>query len=337
MAIMAMLLVAKFPASAKPPDIASVPQNIPTADQTALNQRSARLHAWHDELKTKAEGFNNRAVPKEAEGYAVYQRDKAKLDSEIGTYAAAVTKFNEAVAKMAQKWVEPLEAHIQRLQQQIASDQEALRQLRMDKNAKDFEEWAKLTDDARSQFINETLRILGGLAVDEMNIALQDKALPLASAFNKDEAKTKVKLLEHLGIDNPDFLTAVQTLGDSTTKKERMEAAKNLVNATSVVIKGLTVADSNDKLKATIETACETMGTLTWKKQGLVSWQTRTLVAGAEMTAELGFAFTKQHIARETITSLDHMTEEQLKGVKSVSALLKTHVKELQEAKQASN
>src|SRR5438552_18996121 len=103
-AIIAMVLAARFQVSAKPPDIASVPQSIPTAEQAGLNQRSARLHVWHDELKTKAEGFNNRAVPKEAEGYAVYQRDKAKLDSEIGTYTAAVTKFNEAVGKVAHKW-----------------------------------------------------------------------------------------------------------------------------------------------------------------------------------------------------------------------------------------
>jgi hypothetical protein len=203
MAIMAMLFVARFPASAKPPDIASVPQNIPKAEQASLNQRSARLHAWHDELKTKAEGFNNRAVPKDSGGYAVYQRDKAKLDSEIATYTAAVTTFNGAVAKVSQKWGERLEAHIQRLQQQIASDQEAMRrqQKSIGQGQAELADWTNKNDEAQKDALKRAQDFLvdsltaklgefgeGKLATLEANL---EKRAPLGETWQRKIQKVQ--------------------------------------------------------------------------------------------------------------------------------------------------
>jgi len=353
--IIAILFAAKFPARAASPDIASVPQNIPTAEQAALNKRSVRLHVWHDELKTKAEEFNSRAVPKESGGYAVYQRDKAKLDSEIGMYATAVTKFNEAVAQMAEKWAEPLEAHIQRLHRQIASDQEALRKLGLEKNASDFEEWDKLTDDERAQFLNESMRIWGSLIMDEAAIGLQRGTVRVASKFDEAAANTAIESLRKR--DMPTFISkplfeAITEIAESTSSRGRQDAASKAIAAASGLLKPEADAAMSDYVKKylkepsdakasynirkhNVETAFEILSTIAPK--GPARWQARAFIATVEECGELGLAFHEQHQAEKAIASLNHMTEEQLKGVKSVSALLKKHVEELKEAKQESN
>jgi uncharacterized coiled-coil protein SlyX len=52
---------------------------------------------------------------------------------------------------------------------------------------------------------------------------------------------------------------------------------------------------------------------------------------------EVGFAFAEQHVAAEpTITSLNHMTEKQLKAIQKISALLKKYVEELKGAREES-
>ena len=253
-----------------------------------------------------------------------------RLEEKAKAYLDAVKEFN-GLANQPSRGTATTASTIAKLEKQIVSDEEAIRRLGFQKRAADFEEWSKLTEEARNQFISETLRILGRLALDEAAINLKNPASSLSSSLTPKEAEG---LITRRGLEDTPLAAAIMRLAKATTIKERTDAANSLILATNLAVQTYSVESSSDKQKATVEAFCETAGDIGFKKFGLVSWQTRALVSTAELTAELGFAYGEQHIAESTIRDLDQMTEAQLKAVQKLSEVLRKHVNELKAAKQ---
>jgi hypothetical protein len=319
---------------------ADVPANLPETQRASLLQTKARLEKERDDLLARIETHNAgcpKDLPEDSPKLAPCQREQQQLNSDQAGYLAKVKQFNTEVARAATRPSEgaaPVDPNIARLEKQIASDEEAIRRLGLKKRAADFEEWSNLTEQARNQFISETLRILARLAIDEASIGLKSQTSTLSSSLTPKKAEDIILRLEQNGATNPDLATAIRALSRATTVKERTDAANKIIGATTAAIKQLAGTSSPDKTKAVVEGFCETAADIGSKKLGLVGWQTRALVSGAELTAELGFAFGEQHIAESTIQQLDHMTEEQLKSVQKLSEVMRKHVAELKAAKQ---
>jgi hypothetical protein len=319
---------------------ADVPPNLPSAQRTVFLQRKADLEQERDRLLRQIAAHNAscpKDMPDDSPSVPGCRQEQQRLNDAQATYLAKVKSFNAAVAQAisAPAHGPPrVDPAIAKLEKQIAADEEAIRRLGLQKRAADFEEWSKLTEQARDQFVSETLRILARLALDEAAIGLKNQAATLSSSLTRDKAEELIMRLERSGADNPHLAEAIRTLAKATTIKERTDAANKLISATSGAVKAFSGASSPDKLKATVEGFCETAADIGSKKLGLVGWQTRALVSGAELTAELGFAYGEQHIAESTIRNLDQMTEEQLKAVQKLSAVLRKHVAELKAAKQ---
>ena len=317
----------------------TVPNDLPAAQRTSFLQGKADLERERDNLLRRIEAHNARCpkdMPDDSPNLPDCRREQQSLNNAQTRYLENVRAFNLAVAQAVSQRPRgnaDVAANIAKLEKQIASDEEAIRRLGFQKRAADFEEWSKLTDAARNQFINETLRILARLALDEAALGLKSHASDLSSSLTREKAKDVIKWLERNGANNPHLVEAIEALARATTIKERTDAANALISATSAAVKTYSVASSSDKLKATVEVFCETASQIGSKKLGLVGWQTRALVAGAELTAELSFAYAEQHIAESTIRDLDHMTEEQLKAVQKLSDVLRKHVAELKAAK----
>lgn len=316
----------------------NVPANLPAAQRTSFLKTKAALETERDDLLRQVETHNTscpKDMPEDSPSLLGCKREQQRLNKAQAAYLTKVTAFNQAVASAASrqpgtsKTVDPTVA---RLEKQIASDEEAIRRLGLNKRAADFEEWSKLTQQARDEFISETLRILARLALDEATIGLKSQTSNLSSALTRDKAEELIVKLERLGADNPNLADAIRALARSTTIKERTDAANTLISATGAVLK--TGTSSPDKLKATVEGFFEATAGIGAKKLGLVGWQTRALVSTAELTAELGFAFAEQKIAESAIRDLDHMTEQQLKAVQKLSEVMRKHVAELKAAKQ---
>ena len=318
----------------------SVPANLPEPQRATLRQAKTELEKERDDLLQRVAAHNAacpKDLPEDAPNLPQCRQEQQQLNEDQARYLAKVKKFNAAVSQAARQpagaavTVDPA---ITRLEKQIASDEEAIRRLGLQKRAADFEEWSKLTEQARDEFVSETLRILARLAIDEASIGLKSQTSTLASSLTPKKGEELILRLEQNGATNPDLADAIRTLSKATTIKERTDAANKLIGATGAAVKTLSGASSPDKLKAVVEGFCETAADIGSKKLGLVGWQTRALVSGAELTAELGFAYGKLHIAESTIQQLDNMTEEQLKAVQKLSQLLRKHVAELKAAKQ---
>jgi hypothetical protein len=316
----------------KIPPLAHIPDSLYDEEKTRFANQVQNLLIQLTAVKTAYAAYNAKTADEQTDA------ELNTIEEMRKEYIDAAKSFNEAlaaeVAAEAQHISPGGAGQIARLEQQIASDEEAIRRLGFQKRAADFEEWSKLTEQAQNQFTGETLRILGRMALDEATIGLNDQASSLSQSLTPQKAEG---LITRLGLDDnyPLLAENIRALAKAQTIKERTDVANSLVLGATKLVENHYELSSPDKSKAAVELICETIsGGIGLKKYDLVSWQTRALVSGAELTTELGFAYGEQHIAESTIRDLDHMTEEQLTAVQKLSDVLRKHVQELKTAKQ---
>lgn len=205
------------------------------------------------------------------------------------------------------------------LDEKIERDLQAVRNLGLNRNAKDYHAWARLSYFEQRKFEEEANEALGDVASDLVKSALLDKL----KTFDRAKAAKWVERIESLNLNpKPTALleklrafgqgTAMQLGGDADLLVKEIEAFQKM-------------HEGHEKKKETLRVVAELLEIF------VDDPKLKILLAEAKVSAAAVFNNATRRVAIHEVERLTTMTEAQLRALAALQRVLTKHVKERNE------
>jgi hypothetical protein len=228
-------------------------------------------------------------------------------------------KVDLAVAAMRA----PLQQHIEKLRDQIHSDETAIRRLGFQKRAEEFDDWIKLAETAQKEYERETRDALIDLAIDKGLEGLKQGITTIGS-LNPPKANKCISQLKALGVGDPYLFGAIRRLALVRGKPARARAINNFLDRVKDAVEAARIEKSEGKLDA----FTELLGELVTDRQ-----LSLLLIEIKFATAAL-YNNVAQRVSQHELMRLTALNEQELKALQKLSELLEKDVRQLNNAKQ---
>jgi hypothetical protein len=263
---------------------------------------------------------------------------------EIGKPAGLNKALKEEENKSAsndakQNLIKKQEARVAGLLQEMKVDQQAIRTLGLydprdpEKRARDFEEWAKLADEARIEFEKEYMEdILAAVeaGVAQASVRGAGAALKPVKSLNPYTVNTQIKWLKSTGLNGPDLFHAMRAIAKTPGKPELAE--KILGRLHMVVELGLTPdlqagREGNSGIRG-----FEQMDGLA-AVLGVIDSKYKVLAADFRFMASAFYNNATRRVSQDQVDSLTKLAESQLKLLLKYNKRIRDHGNQLREAR----
>jgi DNA polymerase III alpha subunit (gram-positive type) len=302
----------------------SVPDALPESERADLYNLRTTLLAKGAQLENEIEHQKGTCSKVNVEDVLLmtkctqWSSDLQKKDTD---HFIAVTNFNESVKRR-------MEALIERLQLQVNQDEQAIQHLRLEKRAEDFDEWTKLSTQAKEQFKTTTL----GLVFDNvMNVSAM--SVRRVAALSPPSANRLISNLQGAGVTDPYLFTAIRKVADVAGKPEMSGAVKELLDRTGQA-KDLVLSakELSAQRPEAVQAQLEMMvRVLSWGLEE--SPVLKLLVEDLEFTTASVYNNVTRRISRAQVERLTKLTEQELQSLRTLIELLKKHVQQLKNAR----
>ena len=284
-----------------------------------LTGERQELHARYLRLADAGRAFNGRcaSVDKGSAAAATCREMYTHLDAARRDYNAAAAAFNQHLATAIAHDAGALRAEVARLRKRLAAHQQALRNLGFETTAKQFEDYAALSEEGKLA----AWRLATKAAVEVSFGAVQTGALKYRPV-NVNQAKSIAMRLRGLGVTNPDVLDAAYNL-----HKLKPAEIKKFLGALKVVsLQVIAGATSRDAVEAAGEGIA---ATLYFFVKGEVGHR---LVLGEMLANGLALVATYYEVS-SGIAQMTRASDRQLEGLRPIQAMITTDTAALVAAK----
>lgn len=295
-----------------------VPQNLRINDARFLTQTHERLLSMARSLEKRLKECEDVKVGSQEESQCESMSNQ--LNEEWGSYE----EMREKYAKMCD-----LAILIQR-------DEQAIRNLNLDKRAEDFEDWATLADAAKKEFERQTGEAIQdaafAIAEDMLDKGLE-KGIDVVGSFNPVKANSLITQLTSYGISDPLFFDAIRKIARIKDKREKAMTAKVFLDD----LKKSQEIYELYSLDLRTEDGRWRLGAILL---GLGIEDSRLNLLSQLTLQDARFAFYSAHnniarrVSKSFIIKFTALTEHQLHALRRLSKLLTKHVDEYNTTKQ---
>lgn len=296
-----------------------------------LQPRWNNLQAAASTLAEKGEAFKrdcNRVEEGSAEDAACKQRSDA-LEEERQDYNEKASGYNSDVVTALQGCVDDLTAL-------VARDQQAIRNLGIDRTAQQFEQWVDWASSATEERGEQWREALQESAQAVMEAAIKsagDHIMDAVGSLNPPTANRLITQLRGAGVSDPLLFDAIRTVAYTPDKPAKARAAKKIIENLWRLkeiwdLKDLSSGTESSKWKAGSAVI------------GLFVVDPRLQLLGKLTLQDVRFAFYSVNanvvtrISLSEIERLSDLTDLQLQNLKSLSRRLQEDVQRLRAAKQ---
>jgi hypothetical protein len=213
----------------------------------------------------------------------------------------------------------------------IAADIEAIKTLKLDKRAEEFEEWESLSQDARADLENQALDAL----ITVGSTAAQAGAKVVASQ-NPWRANEMIAYLQGLGVNDPFLLEAIRAVGAAKGKPAMAKRVNEWLDAVSKARGIYSIAREAKNAKTSKQARNAALGAIaTVLSWGLEDPKLVVLTADIQLTTAAAYNNVAQRVVSSRVEQLTRLTEEELGSLKRLDRRLKQHVKQRRQEREA--
>lgn len=332
--LLCCVTLAAIPLAASPSARAQVagPNAIPQGvGSQALEAQRQSVLAEKDRLTGQIAAHNamcSQVLDTDTALVASCSSSQSGLIASVQAYKASLAAYESALSTAsatAQRTQQ--EARLRDLDAKITADAEAIRRLGFARRAEDFAAWEKLAADAKREFEGEVSDAITSAVVDKA----QGKILDAFKAF--DEASA-AKLVARLRAAHPDasateLYALIERLGRVADKAAIAADAEEVLKRIDQL---QAIAETPDDRVATAELAASLL-------EGLIEDpRLKLLITEVKLTSASLYNNASRRIAAAEVDRLTAMTEDQLRALTKLQALMASHVTERAEiARQLKN
>jgi hypothetical protein len=307
-------------AAAQIPVVPQIPENFPPDIRQALLPRTAPL-------RTSVDGLVN--AGKDLNQHCAHFEHGSSLESEC------ISLKQQWVANRAglQRDVEMMQAHLGMLGQLIAQDQKltheiesnlaAIKQLGFDHRAEDIEEWNKLSEEARKQFVDKVKE----QAVDLIADKVQDGLLAGTRGFPQDKAAQWISILDKGRPQTDKVIGAIQRLTTTETRTQLAADAGILAQFLKTGYAGWNAVTREQLMDLALDNTCEAAPSETFQAQCKV-FRSEAKIVSAEV-----YYGTATYVARKQVDALTNLSEDQLKALAARNKVLMVQIRDRSEVR----
>ncbi|MEA2710536.1 MAG: hypothetical protein QOF78_3137 [Phycisphaerales bacterium] len=267
-----------------------------------------KARALDDQNKAFERDYGGRDLPTESREAQTMLTLQAVLDKADADYQLEVNAF--------------LSKKITALDAAVKKDVLNIRALNFDAREEQFDEWADLAAEARSDLNKQTLD-----ALISTGMSGAQAGAGIAASTNPWNANKMIARLQAAGADNPHLIEAIRAVGATRGKPEAVKAANDFLDAISKAKDANGIRESALSAKTPIEqrnAGLEAIATvLSW---GLEDPKLSLLVTELQLTTAAVYNNAARHVAVARVEQLTKLTEDDLKRLKLLIKRLKAHV-----------
>ena len=309
-----------------------IAQSVPQIPNCFTSQQKAPFISVRDSLVKRKDSINNK-IDEFDKNCEKATGDLIKLcETAFDQIQKAAIKFGDDIGRYKESLKHQLMKNIGEVKTKISKDSIAIRSLNFNKSAEDFEKWSKLS----AKEMSDLKKMDRELLVDGLTASL-GKNVDELSSIDLKKAKDVKKKMEELGITNPFakenklLQKGIILLGQAKNKKEKGEAIRFYIDGFGEMLKkGLN--ESKDDPSG-FEKFKEVVGIFLLLPE--IPPVVRLAVTGTFNAYILIDALGGLYYGNQDVDNMTRQTEENLKNLKSFTALMKSDVSELIKAKEA--
>jgi tetratricopeptide (TPR) repeat protein len=264
---------------------------------------------------------------------------------EAGEYEAAIKAFQKAlqinpgdeiILQNIQKSEAQLARHqrivstqsrIQNLQERLARDMEAIRRLKFQKRAEDFEDWGKLAANQKNEL---QFALVDQLA--DKSIEVAGDTIRAGKSLNVVNIHEKVAQLRQAGVTDPFLIEALQKVASTPGKPEMAQHWLRILDRFKYLKDGIAAGYKLRSSGGLTEPTLEAI--VRFLKYGLYNAPPLLLtVEGFEAIYLTGYTYTSHGVIKENVNRLTALSENDLYQLRSLCKRVEQDVKGLNSAK----
>jgi len=233
-------------------------------------------------------------------------------------------------ADLVQSKPDDLRKQIDRLQNAIAKDEQAIKGLNFAKDA-DFKQWLDLADDAQKQLRQEAIS-------QALDLPLQAAGVAATAHWDPGGAEEIINDLHNSGVDSPGLSDAIRAFGKGADVKGQGYAY--LVNKLSERVsnaKDMIMAGDPNSIETKLQLLAKGVDTLGGMTGLYKSPMLHLFVSEVQLTTAAGYSAAAGNIALDRIEDLSTANADQLKRLSQMNCKLTKDVKTLKAAQQRLN
>ena len=304
------------------PALRAIPVQLPVDVRTPLAKRRAELEQEFARFKAEADAFSQRPASEQTD--AEYDALQARRTR----YIAKARAFNAEVGQATDAY---LRKHIDELSAQIAGDLEAIKRLKLDKRAEEFEEWAKLSKDARADLENQALDALITVSLSGVQAGAK-----IVASHNPWLANEMIGHLRTLGVNDPFLLEAIKKVGATKGKPAMAKAVNEWLDAIGKARDVYSIAKDGAKAGDLTEKKNAALGALaTVLSWGVEDPKLSLLVTEIQVATAALYNNVTQRVVSSRVEQLLHLADEELKSLKRLQGRLTEHMKQRRAEREA--
>lgn len=315
----ALCLFCAGPTRAQLPVLPRIPEAFPQDIQQALQPRLAPLQIRLEHLVNNGRNLNQHCGHFE-KGSALEQEClglQQQWIAERGALQHDVDTLQVHIGMIGQLVVED-----QKLTQQINGNLEAIKALGFAHRAEDFEEWNKLSDEARKEFADKIKEQAADLIADMAEKGI----LATTHGLSQEKANKWIALLEKEKI-KPDAIAAVRRMTTNETRAQLAADAGFVVQVLKTGYAGWNAETREELLNLALDSTCEASHSETFAAQCSL-FRSEAKILSAEV-----YYGGATYVARDQIDALTSLTEDQLKALAVRNNFLKDQIRDRSEVR----
>jgi hypothetical protein len=302
------------------PALPQIPEAFPLEIQQALQPHLAPLQVRLDQLVGGGKNLNQHCVH--------FEKGSALEQECLGLQQQWVTERSGL-----QHDVETLQAHIGMIGQLIAQDQkltreidgnlEAIKALGFAHRAEDFEEWNKLSEEAKKEFVDKVKEQAADLMADMAGKGM----LAGTQGISKDQADRWIAVLQRGKIKPEAAIAAIRRMTTSETRAQLVADASIVVQLLKTGYAGWNAESREELWNFALDSTCEAAHSET------VAAQCSLFRSEAKILSAEFYYGAATYVARSQIDALTNLTEEQLKALAVRNNFLKEQIRDRSEVR----
>lgn len=316
----ALCLLAPTAVLAQIPAVPRIPAGMPSDIQQDLQPRLAPLQTRIDGLVTDGKNLNQHCAHFEV-GSSLQQECnslKQKWLAERATLQGDVDTLQAHIGMIAQ-----LVAQDRQLTQAIDGNLKSIAELGFKHRAEDFEEWDKLSDDAKKEFVAKVKE----QAIDLFADKVQDGILAGTGGISQDTAAKWIAFLEKSDPKPVEVIAAVQRMATTETRAQLAADAHILTIFLKNGYEGWNAETREQLLNLALDNVCEGVPSEPLSAQCKL-FRNEARVLSAEV-----YYGAATFVARQQVDALTNLSEDQLKALAARNKVLKDQIHDRSEVR----
>jgi hypothetical protein len=302
------------------PALPRVPDGMPPEIQQALQPRLAPLQTRIDKLISDGKNLNAHCAHFEV-GSALEQECNTLKQTWIGDRASVQKDANNLQARIT--LIAQLVAQDQQLTQAINNNLQRIEELGFKHRAEDFEEWDKLSDEAKKEFVDKVKE----QAVDLLTDKVQDGILSGVKGISQEKADKWIAFLEKGDPKPVTIIAAVQRMVTSESREHLAADANMLSTFLKTAYQGWNAQTREELLNLALDNVCEGV------PSEALSAQCKLFRSEARVLSAEVYYGAATYVARTQVDTLTNLSEDQLKALAARNKVLKEQIHDRSEVR----